>query len=274
VGQGLSRETILYEAAGGIATVTLNRPDKMNAFNATMGREIVAAFREADRDSAVRVVILTGAGRAFCAGADIAGFAGAIKRREAPAPAQESSSEGREMLEFPSLVRSMSKPSIAAINGFALGIGITMALPCDLRVMAEDARVGFIFARVGLMAELGSTYFLPRLIGASRAAEMMLSGRHYTAAECHAMGLVSTVAPAGAVLAKARELADEICQGSPLSIEMLRRGIFDALDGTLENAMQFENSALERCARSAEHKEYVRAFTEKRKPDFTRPRGV
>ncbi|MGO9268550.1 MAG: enoyl-CoA hydratase/isomerase family protein [Candidatus Binataceae bacterium] len=268
-------ETIRYDTDGGIATVTLNRPDKMNAYTATMGREIVEAFQAADQDPDVRVIILTGAGRAFCAGADIAGFASDIKAREAPATrrrASQNSREGREMLAFPNLVRTMSKPSIVAINGYALGIGITMALPCDIRVIAEDAKVGFIFARVGLMAELGSTYFLPRLIGASRATEMMLSGRHYTASECLAMGLVSAVAPAGGVLAKAHELAGQIAEGSPLSVEMLRRAIFHGLDGTLEHAMEFENFALERCARSAEHKEYVSAFAEKRKPDLKRLR--
>jgi enoyl-CoA hydratase/carnithine racemase len=262
----MTYETIHYQTGDGIAVVILNRPDKMNAFNATMGREIVAAFRQADQDPEVRVIILTGAGRAFCAGADIAGFASDIKAREAPST-RDRTSDGREMLAFPQLVRTMNKPSIAAINGYALGIGITMALPCDIRVMAEGAKVGFIFARVGLMAELGSTYFLPRLIGASRAAEMMLSGRHYTAAECLTMGLVSAVAPASGILDKARELAGQIAEGSPLSITMLRRAIFQGLDGTLEHAMEFENSALERCARSAEHKEYVSTFVEKRKPN-------
>jgi enoyl-CoA hydratase/carnithine racemase len=268
-------ETIEYETADGIATVTLNRPDKMNAYTATMGREIVEAFKAADQDPDVRVVIMTGAGKAFCAGADIAAFASDIKMREAPAARPRTAPngrEGREMLAFPNLVRTMSKPSIVAINGYALGIGITMALPCDIRVMAEDAKVGFIFARVGLMAELGSTYFLPRLIGAARATEMMLSGRHYTASECLAMGLVSAVAPAGGVLAKAHELASQIAAGSALSIEMLRRAIFHGLDGTLEHAMEFENFALERCARSAEHKEYVSAFAAKRKPDLKRVR--
>jgi enoyl-CoA hydratase/carnithine racemase len=267
-------ETVLYATADGIATVTLNRPDKLNAFNATMGREIVAAFRQADQDREVRAIILTGAGdRAFCAGADIGGFADDIKGREAQATRPSVRANGQEMLAFPNLVRTMSKPAIAAINGYALGIGITMALPCDIRIMGETAKVGFVFARVGLMAELGSTYFLPRLIGSSRAAEMMLTGRQYTAPECLAMGLVSAVAPAGSLMERAREIAGAISDGSPLSIEMLRRAIFQGFDGTLEHAMEFENFALERCARSAEHKEYVSAFLEKRKPNLKRLRA-
>ncbi|HVN90116.1 MAG TPA: enoyl-CoA hydratase [Candidatus Binataceae bacterium] len=265
--------TLLYDTADGIATVTLNRPDKMNSWNATMGREMVAAFREADQDPEVRAIILTGAGeRAFCAGADIGGFAEDIKAREEHVPRRPVRDNGNDMLAFPNLVRTMSKPSIAAINGYALGIGITMILPCDIRIMSENAKVGFIFARVGLMAELGSTYFLPRLIGASRAAEMMLTGKQYTAQECLAMGLVSAVTPVGSLLDKAREIAHAIGEGSPLSIEMIRKAIFHGLDGTLEHAMEFENFALERCSRSAEHKEYVSAFIEKRKPDLKRIR--
>jgi enoyl-CoA hydratase/carnithine racemase len=266
-------ETLLYETGDNVATVTLNLPARMNAFNATMGRELVAAFTRAEQDPDVRAVILTGAGRAFCAGADIAGFAKEIKAREAPAPRPLADREGREMLEFPHLVRAMTKPSIAAINGYALGVGITMALPCDIRVMAEDAKVGFIFARVGMMAELGSTYFLPRLVGVARATEMMLTGRHYTASECFAMGLVSATAPVGHALDKARELAAAIVEGSPLSIELLRRAIFHGLDGSLEQAMDFENFALEKCSRSPEHKEYVSAFMEKRKLDARRLRS-
>src|SRR5258708_36032685 len=192
-------ETVLYTVADSIATVTLNRPDKLNAFNAVMGREIVAAFRAADQDPEVRAIIMTGAGdRAFCAGADIAGFEQDIESRNIEAregsSRRASRDSGQEMLAFPNLVRTMSKPPIAALNGYALGVGITMALPCDIRIAAETAKVGFIFARVGLMAELGSTYFLPRLIGSSRAAEMMLTRRQYSAPESLAMVLLSVVA--------------------------------------------------------------------------------
>ncbi len=267
-------ETLTYEIDREIATVTLNRPDKLNAFTMKMGREIVAAFREADRDPDVRCVILTGAGRAFCAGLDLAAVAEESKEAERSAAHRPQSPPPTDqtMLAFPHLVRAMRKPSIAAINGYALGVGITMCLPCDIRVIAEDAQVGFIFARVGLMAELGSTYFLPRLVGASRAAEMMLTGRRYKAQECLAMGLVSTVAPTGQALSKAQAIAAEIAEGSPMSVELTRQALFQGLDGTLDHAMTFENFALEKCSRSAEHKEYVSAFIEKRKPDLSRIR--
>ena len=263
-------ETILYEVADEIATVILNRPAKLNAYTAMMGREIVDAMRRADDDRDVRVIILTGAGRAFCAGADISGFADNIKAREGGSGGNSERRGG--MLDFPPMMRTLSKPSIVAINGIALGIGATMTLPCDIRIMADTAKIGFIFSRVGLMPELGSSFFLPRLIGASRAAEMMLTGRHYSAAECLQIGLVSQVVPADTVGSKARELAAEIMLGSPASLELTRRALHHGLTGSLESAMEFEGFALDQCYASPEHKEYVSAFMEKRKPHLSRIR--
>jgi enoyl-CoA hydratase/carnithine racemase len=260
-------ETLLYEADSAIATITLNRPSKLNAFTTRMGAEIVAAFRHADADDDVRVIIFTGAGRAFCAGADIGGFADDIKARET-GRARSESREG--MLAFPSLMRTLRKPSIVAINGYAIGIGATMTLPCDIRIMAEEAKIGFVFARVGLMPELGSSYYLPRLVGVSRASEMMLTGRNYSAAECLAMGLVSQVAPAAELMVRAHDLAQEIIKGAPTSLALTRRAIQVGLGATLESAIEFEMFALEKCAGSAEHKEYVSAFIEKRPPDLNR----
>ncbi|HJU10801.1 MAG TPA: enoyl-CoA hydratase-related protein [Candidatus Binataceae bacterium] len=260
-------ETLLYDVADKIATITLNRPAKLNAYTPEMGHEIVDAMRRAEADPAVRVVILTGAGRAFCAGADISSFDRNIRTRDAGA--QPHSSAGREaMADYPHLMRTMSKPSLVAINGFALGVGATMTLPCDIRLMAEGARIGFIFPRVGLMTELGSSYFLPRLVGVARASEMLLTGRHYTAEECLAMGVVSHVAPADTLMTRAREMANDIIQGSPTSLALTRRAIHNGIMGTLENALEFEAFALEQCYTSPEHKEYVSAFMEKRKPNL------
>lgn len=264
-------ETLRYETSDEIATITLDRPNKMNAYTAEMGIEIVEAMRRADEDREVRVIILTGAGRAFCAGADISMFAGNIQARESGS--SQRSAERREgMTSYPTVMRGLTKPSIVAINGYALGIGATMTLPCDIRIMAQEAKLGFIFSRVGLMTELGSSYFLPRLVGVSRAAEMLLTGRHYSAAECLAMGLVSQVVPTANLAAKARELAGEIILGSPLSLSLTRHALYNGLNGTVDNAMEFEGLALERCYASAEHKEYVSAFMEKRKPDLSRIR--
>ncbi len=263
---GMAYETVLYEVADEIATVTLNRPSKMNAYTATMGREIAETMLRADADPNVRVIIMTGAGdRAFCAGADIGGFAQDIKSRESEG---EAEFDRRGGIPLPFLMRNLSKPTIAAINGYALGVGLTMTLLCDVRIASENAKLGVIFGRVGLMAELGSTYLMPRLIGLSRTAEMTLTGRQYKAQDCLAMGLISQVAPAGQVLASARELAGDMLQCSPTSLALTRRALYQGLDGTLETAIQFETFSLEKCYVSAEHKEYVTAFMEKRKPDF------
>ncbi|MGH8013974.1 MAG: enoyl-CoA hydratase/isomerase family protein [Candidatus Binataceae bacterium] len=265
----MNYETLLYDVTDEIATITLNRPARLNAYSATMGREIVGAVREAEQDRAVRVLILTGAGdRAFCAGADLAGFASNIKEREHGNAAREE--RGGGMLAFPGMMQALSKPSIVAINGYALGVGATMTLPCDIRIASENAKIGFIFPRVGVAPELGSTFLLPRLIGAARAAEMFLTGRHYSAHDCLAMGLVSQVTASGDLIAKAHELANEIIQGSPTSLALTRRGLYLGLNSSLESAMEFELFALERCYASPEHKEYVTAFMEKRKPDLSR----
>lgn len=265
----MAYETILYEVNDQVATITLNRPAKLNAYTSTMGEELVGAMLEADADDAVRAIILTGAGRAFCAGADIGGFAEDIEARESHGPTGQARRRAA-IGSYPDLMRRLSKPTIAALNGYALGVGCTMVLLCDIRIAAENARIGVIFPRVGLITELGSTYLLPRLIGVSRAAEMMLTGKQFTAQECLAMGLVSHVTAPDQLMAKAREIAGEMLQCSPTSLAYTRRALYQGLDGTIETAMQYEGFAIERCYSSAEHKEYVGAFMEKRKPDFRR----
>ncbi len=262
----MAYETILYEIADEIATVTLNRPSKLNAYTPTMGNELVDAMSKADADDAVRVIILTGTGRAFCAGADIGGFAQDIKTRDSGGSTQRDS----RIWTYPNVMQSLSKPTIVAINGFALGIGCTLTLVCDVRIAAEEAKIGLVFPRVGLITELGSTYLLPRLVGTSNAAEIMLTGRPFTAQECHRMGLVSHVVPGDKLMLKAHEIAGEMLQCSPTSLALTRRALYAGMEGTIENALQFESLAIERCYQSAEHKEYVSAFMEKRKPDFRR----
>ncbi len=267
----MSYEAVLYEVADQIATITLNRPAKMNSFTATMSREIAETMLRADADREVRVIIMTGAGeRAFCAGADIAGFARDISARQGEGEGEFVGARGTTA-PLPVLMRNLSKPTIAAINGYALGVGLTMTLLFDVRIASENAKLGAIFGRVGAMAELGSTYLLPRLIGLARASEMMLTGKQYTAAECLQMGVISQMtAPGAALMAKARELAGEMIQCSPLTLTFTRQALHQGLDGTLETAMHFEMFALDKCYVSPEHKEYVTAFMEKRKPDFSR----
>ena len=267
----MAYETLLYEAADQIATITLNRPAKMNSFTPQMGVEIAESMMEAEANPSVRVIIMTGAGdRAFCAGADIGGFAKDVNTREGGGRGEFSGRRTVALPPLPTLMRNLSKPTIAAINGYALGVGMTIPILFDVRIASENAKMGVIFGRVGVMAELGSTYLLPRMIGLARASEMMLTGKQYTAAECLQMGLISQVTPAGKVMEGARALAAEMLQCSPTSQAFTKHAIHQALDGTLETAMQFEMFALEKCYVSAEHKEYVTAFMEKRKPDFSK----
>ena len=263
----MSFETILYEIADEVATVTLNRPSKLNAYTPQMGNDLYDAFSQADADPAVRVIILTGAGRAFCAGADIGSFADDIDTRADGGTAQHNTSK---MGVFPPLMQNLTKPAIAAINGFALGIGCTMTMLCDVRIAAEGVSMGVIFPRVGLMMELGTTFLLPRLIGASNAAEMMLTGRRYSAQECYRMGLLSHVVPGETLMDKAREIAGEMLQCSATSLALTRQALYRGMRSTIEDTWPFEKEGMEKCYRSPEHKEYVTAFMEKRKPDFRR----
>ena len=212
-------------------------------------------------------MILTGAGRAFCAGADMDFFAGQIRgwRRHR---AGGGDGPGR-VEEFPALMQQMSKPTIAAINGYALGVGCTMTLLCDVRLAAAEAKMGFLFPRMGVMAELGSTFLLPRLVGLGRACELMFTGKQYPAAELERVGAGeprrtrrrSCVAPAA-------ELAREMASCAPLSLALTRRALYQGLTATFDAQVRHEAFALEYLYRSRDHAEAVAAFKEKRTPRF------
>jgi len=259
-------ETIRYECTDGVATITLNRPDRLNAWTPTMGREMTDAFRAADRDRAVRAIILTGAGRAFCAGADMDFFAAQI-RGGGGTGAEGGDGPGR-VEEFPALMQHLSKPTIAAINGYALGVGCTMTLLCDIRLASAEARMGFLFPRMGVMAELGSTFLLPRLVGIGRACELMFTGRQYAAGELERIGLLNRVVPGDQLLGTATELAREIAQCAPLSLTLTRRALYQGLTATFEAQVRHEGYALEYLYRTRDHGEAVAAFREKRPPRF------
>jgi enoyl-CoA hydratase/carnithine racemase len=261
----MAYEQITLAVEGPIATVTLNRPDKLNAWTPTMGAELLDAFRRADLDPAVRVVLFTGAGeRAFCAGADMTFFAeqitegGGTAARGGPARIED----------FPLLMRKLSKPTIAVLNGYALGVGATMPLLCDLRIAAAEAQIGFLFTRMGVMAELGSTYLLPRLVGTARACELMLTGKRFSATECEHMGLVNRVVPRAELTAAARALGGEIAQCAPLSIMLTRQALYQGLESSFESQLRFEAYALDYLYRTEDHAEAVAAFREKRAPRF------
>src|SRR5205823_1212424 len=200
----VSFETLRYEVDAGVCTVTLNRPDKLNAVTAASIEELIAAFDEADRDDRVRAVIVTGAGRAFCAGADLSG-GGKTFGRQGTSADEHRDGGGRVTLRL----FDLKKPVIAAINGPAVGFGITMTLAMDVRIASTAARIGFVFARRGVVPEACSTWFLPRIVGPSQAAEWVLTGRVFDGEEARAGGLVSRVVAPEALLPTARELALE-----------------------------------------------------------------
>jgi enoyl-CoA hydratase/carnithine racemase len=261
---------IRYEVADGVATLTLARPEKLNAVTATTIRELVEAFAAADADDTVRAVIVTGAGRAFCAGADLsaggATFDRAARGDTAPAEAHEDGG-GRVTLR----IFDMKKPVIAAINGPAVGFGITLTLPMDIRIASTAARIGFVFTRRGVVPEACSTWFLPRLVGTSRAAEWVLTGRVFDAEEARAGGLVSRVVAPEALLPTARELALEIARNtSAVAVALARQLLWRQLgaDHPIE-AHRIDSQAMFWTGRSADAYEGVSAFLEKRPAHFT-----
>jgi len=262
---------ILYEVDGPILTVTLNRPDKLNAYTAVMGRELEDAFRRADADESVRVVIVTGQGRGFCAGADISAGANSFDAAGGNSVAfGQPGSVRRRGGGFVDAIFNCRKPSIAAINGPAVGVGLTLTLPMDIRIASDSARFGFVFARRGLVPEAGSAWFLPKLVGLPQALRWCLSGRVFPASEALQGGLVSEVVPGTDLLARAREIAREIAEETaPVSVALTRQMLWRfagapdysellGLDGPLAATL----------GSGGDVKEGVAAFLEKRKPNF------
>jgi enoyl-CoA hydratase/carnithine racemase len=264
-------ETILYDVADGVATITLNRPDKLNAFTGQMMLDMIAAFDATDADDAVRVVIVTGAGRAFCAGADLSAGArtfdrGARSDTTGASKGVERDGGGRLTLR----IYDSLKPVIAAVNGPAVGVGVTMQLAMDIRMASEDARFGFVFARRGITPEAASSWFLPRLVGVQTALEWCYTGRVFPAAEALQRGLVRSVHPPGELLDAARALAREIADNcAPVSLALTRQLIWRmaGADQPME-AHRADSRAIESRGASADTREGVTAFLEKRKANY------
>ena len=253
---------IKYEVEERIATITLNRPEKLNAFTATMREELIGAFGRADEDDEVRVIIVTGAGRAFCAGADL--------------------SKGGDTFHFDDSFRDgggqvslrifeSKKPVIGAINGAGVGIGVTMTLPMDIRIASTNARFGFVFSRRGVVPEACSSWFLPRIVGISQALEWVFSGRVFDAAEALAGGLVKEVVPPEDLLDRAREIAREIVDNtSAVSVALSRQMMWRMLgaDHPME-AHKIDSRGIAQMGRASDVREGVESFLEKRPPNFS-----
>jgi len=260
-------EQILHEVVDGVLTITLDRPEKLNAFTPTMMRELIDAFDRADADDAVRAVIVTGAGRAFCAGADLSGGGGTFDNTARDTLETHRDGGGLVALR----IFESKKPIIAAINGPAVGVGITMTLPMDVRLASTAARMGFVFARRGIVPEACSSWFLPRVVGISRAAEWVYTGRIFSAEEALAGGLVSRIVPPADLLATARGLAREIADNtSAVSVALSRQLLWRMLgaDHPME-AHQVDSRAIYWMGSSADAREGVAAFLEKRPARFT-----
>lgn len=231
-------EYILFDVADGIATITLNRPDKLNAYIAEMGEEVVAAFGLVRDDPEIRVVILTGAGRGFCAGVDL-GHLKAQQAGEIPARGPKIGEESF-VRSFPLELAVFPKPVIAAINGAAIGVGVTMTLPCDVRIAAEGAKIGLTFAKLGILPGLGSTHLLPQIVGTAKALELVLTARVILASEAAEIGLVNKVVPPDALMREAREMAQLMASCDPKVLAAAKRAIRFGATHDMEEAMRNE----------------------------------
>ncbi|MFO7985028.1 MAG: crotonase/enoyl-CoA hydratase family protein [Desulfatiglandaceae bacterium] len=260
-----------YRVEDGVATITLYRPDELNAFTHIMRKELVEIFARVDTDDAVRVAVVTGAGKAFCAGADLSVGGSAFERGnldgETVSIGQHRDGGGQVSLA----IYGCRKPVIAAINGSAVGIGITMTLPMDIRVAAEDAKIGFVFARRGVVPEACSSWFLPRIVGISKAAELVYTGRVFRAADEVHSGLFNYVLPAQEVVPKAKALAREIAENTSAVSVALSKGLL--WHGLVEEDPQSVHLIDSRCffwaGQEKDAHEGVRSFLEKRSPQFT-----
>jgi 2-(1,2-epoxy-1,2-dihydrophenyl)acetyl-CoA isomerase len=260
-----SFESVAVAIDAHVATVTLNRPDTLNAFTVGMVDELCDALRLVTGSTAVRCVVLTGAGRAFCAGADL-GVLQDIHDRKDEALARRLVDGSRAVHR---LIREAPQPVLAALNGVAAGGGANLALGCDLRIAADTARIGQVFARLGLHPDWGGTFFLPRMVGTARAMELFLSAELVEAARLLELGLVNRVVPAADLAAEARAWAERIAAAPPLAVRLMKRGVYAAGRAPLDELLDHELEAQLALFRSGDFTEGLAAFRAKREPHFT-----
>ena len=274
----MPNQETLYNVADRVATITLNRPDKLNAWTAVMEREVRAAMEEAERDQIVRAIVLTGAGRGFCAGADMSLLSNVAEKGldEVRLAQALRASDGKRVDMRPDFQKKYSyfpaitKPVIAAIQGPAVGLGLVIALYCDLRFASDAGRFGTAFARRGLIAEYGMAWMLPRLVGHANALDLLFSARMIDAAEALRMGLVNQVFPQDVFFNKVQEYARELAWNvSPRSMRVIKRQVYEAMFQTLAEGFETSESEMLASLQCEDFKEGVAHFLEKRAPAFT-----
>ncbi|MDQ4034975.1 MAG: enoyl-CoA hydratase-related protein [Chloroflexota bacterium] len=253
-------ETLLSAVRGSVATITLNRPDALNALNATMRRELLAAVKDAGRESEVRALVVTGAGRGFCAGADLRGGSGEREFRRV------LTDEYNPLIQA---LRELPKPVIASVNGVAAGAGVSLALAADLVIASTDARFVPAFNRIALVPDSGLTRTLVRALGRHRAIEILLGERELSADDAYAAGLVAAVVPPADLAATSQALAGRLARGPTGAIGLTKRLVNASEDATLAETLAAEAAFQELAGRSADHVEGVAAFGEKRDPEFS-----
>lgn len=260
-------QDITFELSEGVATITLNRPERRNALSEGMIDSIVAALDRAQKDQAVKVLVITGVGKAFCAGGD-------IKRMDERGgmfggnPAELRDNYRFGIQRIPLALRKLDKPTIAAVNGAAMGAGCDIACMCDIRIASEEARFSSSFVNVGLVPGDGGTFFLPRIVGLSKACEMIFTGEIIDAKEAQRIGMISKVVPSSELAKATEELALKIAKGPTLTIRMAKLAIYQGLEGTLSANLELLAHLQAIAQNTEDHKEGVKAFMEKRTPNF------
>jgi 2-(1,2-epoxy-1,2-dihydrophenyl)acetyl-CoA isomerase len=266
----MSYETLLYAVDQGIATITLNRPAVLNAINPQMIEELREVMHSISDDAHVRAVVLTGAGRGFCSGADLKGRQ-RVKPSEAPPDARQVAAERLRRTYNPLVlaIRTIEKPFIASVNGVAAGAGCNLALACDIVLASDEARFGNVFSRIGLIPDCGGHYFLPRLVGFHKAAELMFSGDIIDAREAERIGLINRVVPHAELAQVTQEFAERLARGATRAIGLCKRTLNVGITGELAAVLDAEAEAQAQASQTEDHWEGVQAFLEKRPAHFS-----
>ncbi len=260
----MSFEHILFTISDQVATITLNRPERMNAFGGRMRQEIVEALEDVAADNDVRVVVITGAGKAFCTGGDVEEFASGSTQALSPTISSERHAMSKAVLA----INRMEKPVIAAVNGIAAGGGCNLALACDIRIASDKARFSQIFTKRGVHPDWGGIYFLPRLVGYAKAAELIFSAEIIDAAEAYRIGMVNKVIPHEELSGTVRDYALGLARNAPIPVAFAKRGLQNFQKWDLAQALDYESYVLDVCMKSKDIIEGFAAFLEKRDPVF------